>query len=56
MKTHATPTDDQTDARLEVYARTNSDGQSELVFYNSDDTDEWINATRASTVELEDYR
>ena len=57
MKTPATPTDDADDHdELEIYARTNSDGQPELVFYNADDTDEWINATQSSTVELEDYR
>lgn len=58
MTTPATPTaDDARDAsRVETYARTNSDGQSELVFYNPNEAHEWINATSSATVELEDWR
>jgi hypothetical protein len=58
MKTRATPTNDRTDtnSRVETYVRTNSDGQSELVLYNPDETHEWLNATPSSTVELEDWR
>lgn len=56
MKTHATPAADDTHEQLKTYARTNSDGQPELVLYNPGETDEWINATSSSAVELEDYR
>lgn len=58
MKTRATPTDDRTDAhsRIDTYARTNSDGQPELVFYNPGESNEWLNATQSSIVELEDCR
>lgn len=56
MNTDATPTDDDARERLKTYARTNSDGQSELVVYNPDETHEWLNATPSSTVELEEWR
>ncbi|UPV75971.1 hypothetical protein M0R89_07900 [Halorussus limi] len=55
MNTRATPTDETRD-RIETYARTDSDGESELVFYNPDAPHEWINAARSNTVELEDWR
>ncbi|UPW02033.1 hypothetical protein M0R88_08040 [Halorussus gelatinilyticus] len=56
MKTDATPTADDPDDRIETYARTASDGEAELVFYNPHATHEWVNATESSTVELEDWR
>jgi hypothetical protein len=56
MKTPATPTDNASRDELEIYARTNGDGQPEIVFYNTEDADQWINATQSSTVELEEYR
>ena len=56
MKTHAAPTDTDTTTPIETYARTNSDGRSELVFYTPSETQEWINANTAATVALEDYR
>lgn len=57
MKKHATPTDTATDTtNIETYARTNSDGRSELVFYTPNETREWINADATAIVALEDYR
>lgn len=56
MKTPATPTDDRTRVRIETYERTNSDGRSEFVLYNPDESHEWINADPSATVELEAHR
>ena len=58
MKTHATPTDTGIDtiSKIETYARTNSDGGSELVLYTPSETHEWINADAAAIVAPEDYR
>lgn len=56
MNTDATPTADDARERLKTYARTNSDGQPELVLYNPDETHEWLNATPSDTVELEAWR
>ena len=55
MNTHATPTDDER-GRIETYARTNSDGEAELVLYSPDATREWIRAARSSAVDPEDCR
>lgn len=54
MKKHATPTD--TARPIETYARTNSDGRSELVFYTPGESHEWINADAAAIVAPEDCR
>lgn len=56
MKQYATPTDADTTSPIETYARTNSDGRSELVFYTPSETHEWINADATATVAPEDYR
>jgi hypothetical protein len=56
MKTRATHTDDAERDRIETYARTDSEGEAELVLYNPDATHEWINAAQSNTVELEDCR
>lgn len=54
MKKYATPAD--TTRKIETYARTNSDGHSELVFYTPSETHEWINADATAIVAPEDYR
>ncbi|NHN60970.1 MULTISPECIES: hypothetical protein [Halorussus] len=56
MNTHATLTADDARGRVETYARTNSDGEAELVLYTPDATREWIRAARSSTVDVEEHR
>lgn len=56
MNPPATPTADDTRDRIESYERTDSDGRPEVVLYNPDETDEWVNAASATVVELEDWR
>lgn len=55
MNTHATPADDAPD-RIETYARTNSDGEAELVLYAPDASRAWIRTARSDTVDLEARR
>jgi len=53
-----TATSSTTDARSRVttYHRTSSEGHEELVFYNPDEPDQWINAEITDTVSLEAER
>ncbi|WP_435180802.1 hypothetical protein [Halorussus sp. AFM4] len=56
MNTHATPTANDARDRIETYARTNSDGEAELVLYAPGAAQAWIRADRAHTVDLEARR